>query len=191
MTDELVTQLTKELINFDVPKTETIFAGIDNEGPHIYSVYDGEARCYDTIGFASIGIGSGHANSQFMFAGHTWRSPFAETMRLVHTAKKKSEVAPGVGKETDMAITGPPLGTAVTVRVDIIRRLDALYEKTKKREAKILAIARKEVTSYVEEITKAAAQGQAVTKVDGGKTSADGASISNDPEKGQPRHSET
>ena len=55
--------------------------------------------CYDMIGFAAIGIGGWHAQSRFMFAKHTRRSPQPETLLLTYSAKKQAEVAPGVGKK--------------------------------------------------------------------------------------------
>jgi hypothetical protein len=42
-----------------------------------------------------------------MLAGHSPFSSSPETLLLTYLAKKRSEIAPGVGKGTDMFIIGP------------------------------------------------------------------------------------
>lgn len=110
MSKDLISQLATELINFETPDLETIFAGVDETGAHLYIAHNAHISCRDGVGFAAIGAGAGHADSQFMFAKHTRSKPIPETILLVYSAKKRAEIAPGVGKETDMFTVGPELG---------------------------------------------------------------------------------
>lgn len=106
MTPEIVKDLTSAIVNFDMPEIEAIVTGIDGTGTHIYVVTNSGVECRDAIGFAAIGIAYWHANSQFMFAGHNRMRPLPETLLLTYAAKKRAEVAPGVGSGTDMFTTG-------------------------------------------------------------------------------------
>src|SRR6202040_4052952 len=80
MTPEIVKELTSAIVNFDMPEIEAIVTGIDDTGAHIYVVTNSAVACRDAIGFAAIGIGYWHANSQFMFAGHNRMRPLPETL---------------------------------------------------------------------------------------------------------------
>jgi hypothetical protein len=91
ISDVLANNLAKELVNFEIPDVSAIFAGLDPDGCHIYTVYNNEANCVDNVGFAAIGIGSRHASSQFMFARHAWNSPFPTHCCLRITQREKQK----------------------------------------------------------------------------------------------------
>jgi hypothetical protein len=76
-------------------------------------VDDGRVSCNDGIGFAAIGIGARHAESQIMLNKHSWNSPSVDSALLGYIAKKRSEVAPGVGEGTDVFTIGPVVGSLV------------------------------------------------------------------------------
>jgi 20S proteasome alpha/beta subunit len=169
MSQEFVASLTKEMLLFNVPTVCAIVTGIDDEGTHIYYITENQVSCMDTIGFASIGSGSRHAESQFMFARHSFNSPLPETLLLTYSAKKRSEVSPGVGKETDMFMIGPGLGSYTSINSSVMKKLDDEYKKIIKKENKILQEAKKEVTRYITEILENVTknQNQAVPEIDG------------------------
>jgi hypothetical protein len=154
MPERLASDLAKELLNFEIPNVSAIFAGIDLAGTHIYTVRNDEVNCVDNVGFAAIGIGGRHASSQFMFARHAWNSPFAGTLLLTYYAKKKAEVAPGVGIGTEMVLAGPNLGSVTEVKGEVIAKLDQEYRKTIRSEAAAFTRAKGEMASYVEELTQ-------------------------------------
>lgn len=57
--EELVHRLRHESL-----EAETIIAGVDQKGAHIYAVHDpGIPRCHDNVGFVAIGSGQRHAES--------------------------------------------------------------------------------------------------------------------------------
>jgi hypothetical protein len=160
MSDPIVNDLTKELLNFEMPYVSAIFAGVDQTGPHIYTVYNNEVICSDNIAFYAIGVGSRHASSQFMFARHAWNAPFPETLLLTYYAKRKSEAAPGVGKGTNMIMV-PGLGGLLVVGDHVITKLDQEYQRLIRMEAKAFARAQGEMKTYVEELNKHAAAAEA------------------------------
>lgn len=170
MEPSLVRQITEELINFDTPFTSTIFAGIDSGGPHIYVANCSNITCQDNVGFASIGVGVWHASSQLMFSGHTRLKPFPETLLTVYSAKKRAEVAPGVGEATDMFVVGPSLGSYTVIGEHVLSRLAKIYADEQKRERKASINAREKVNQYVDEIIQATtAKSQEVIQPDGGR----------------------
>jgi len=85
-----------------------IICGVDHDGGHIYVVDEyGRSSCHDSSGFAAIGDGEWHANSQFMINGYTSWWTFGQALLLTYMAKKKAEVAPGVGLATDLYYMWP------------------------------------------------------------------------------------
>jgi len=91
--------------DIEPPVTKTIIAGVDENGAHIFIINeDGEVTCQDRAGFAAIGIGVWHAESQFMFEKHSPSKPYPDTLFLTYVAKRRAEVAPGVGKDTDLCV---------------------------------------------------------------------------------------
>jgi 20S proteasome alpha/beta subunit len=132
----------------------TIVAGSDELGQHLYVIdRPGIVSTLDRIGFASVGIGQRHAESQFMFAGYTPSWKFPEALYLTYAAKRRAEVAPGVGRYTDLAVITPgPQGGIVPIDRDFIPHLQQLFDaeqahlatvrdvSTRELEARILAI---------------------------------------------------
>ena len=146
----------------------TIITGIDDSGPHIYVVDDGEVGCHDKLGFAAIGIGAYHATSHFMLSGYTHSLPEEKALLTIHQAKKKAEVSPGVGKETDMCVIGPLKGSFVLIThpsfpIKIIKDLDNYYKSYKKSIKKIDNRNEEKIRKYLAEMETRAQQKQAVS----------------------------
>jgi hypothetical protein len=85
---------------------ELLVAGVDGGGAHIFSIVNpGQPdRQHDVIGYAAIGSGGIHALQAMIGFKHSPTTPLKETVFQVYAAKRRSEVAPGVGLDTDMAI---------------------------------------------------------------------------------------
>ena len=84
---------------------ELIVAGIDDSGAHLFiASHPGQVAPVDTMGFAAIGSGGLHAAIRMTLGEHTKSATLADAINSVYEAKKASEVAPGVGKLTDMAV---------------------------------------------------------------------------------------
>jgi hypothetical protein len=151
----------------EVHGIETIITGIDNSGSHIYAVFKSangdHVTCCDSIGFAAVGIGGRHAESQFMMAGHNPHSNREETLLLTYMAKKRSEVAPGVGHETDMFVIGPTPGS-VAMMENIpdfdMKKIDSIYKKMEQEQAKRFQAAKEKTKEYIAAMFAARAKAQ-------------------------------
>lgn len=108
-------------------QTDLLIAGADESGHHLFIVaHPGICLPMDTLGFAAIGSGGLHASVSLSLGGHTRADPLVQTLHNVYEAKKASEVAPGVGKLTDIAILK---GGAISF---VTKKLMAVLEKVHK-----------------------------------------------------------
>jgi 20S proteasome alpha/beta subunit len=160
LSPELVMRLSTDMVNFGMPDVETIVCGIDPEGPHIYVVRNSGISCLDQVSFAAVGSGAWHASSQLMFAGHTRMRLMPATLFLVYAAKKRAEVAPGVGVGTDMFIIGPALGNYLEVGTHVLNELESCYQSIRDEATKTREAADTRIATYVEQLTGAAAAPQ-------------------------------
>jgi hypothetical protein len=112
---ELVPELALDIaqrVRSETLDVETIVAGMDSDGPHIYSIGEfndlGEEvfyeTCHDGSGFWAVGSGARQFETLFMSSGYdtTWRLP--DALLLMYSAKKRAEVSPGVGHLTDIFV---------------------------------------------------------------------------------------
>lgn len=152
LTPELANRLTTEMINFAMPSVSAILTGVDPTGSHIYVVRDQNISCHDSVGFAAIGSGARHAESQFMFERHSYQSSLSDTLLRTYSAKRRAEVAPGVGRSVDMFTIGPPLGSFTAIRQDVIDRLDVAFETLKAGEERSQDAAKTEIQHFVDEL---------------------------------------
>ena len=85
------------------PMTELIIAGLCETSCSIFSVINpGNLFCHDAIGFAAIGSGAPHAMYSLIESGYKKSMDKKAVRELVEKAKIRSEVAPGVGKKTEI-----------------------------------------------------------------------------------------
>lgn len=149
MAPGVVDRLTNALVNHELPFTSCIVAGQDHAGSHLWVVEDGVARCENASGFAVIGAGARHANSQMMIGGHSAQKTPSETLVLVHLAKKRAEVSPSVGAATDILLVGPNLGQHGFLPDEHLAQLDLDYAKLQRSENRALAKAVMEFDKYL------------------------------------------
>jgi hypothetical protein len=85
---------------------EVLLAGVDPSGGHVYTVQNpgGAVRLHDIIGYAAIGSGTIHAVQSMIGFGHTANAGYHETVFRAYASKRRAQVAPGVGADTDMAV---------------------------------------------------------------------------------------
>jgi hypothetical protein len=141
--------LVRNLVQYQVPNTAVIIAGLDPLGAHIYVVDDGNISCNDTVAFAAVGSGARHAESQFMLAKHAWNSPIVDTSLLAYMAKKRAEIAPGVGEATDMFTVGPLLGSLAVSKPEEVAALERIFQKLRANEERSRDDARQEANDIV------------------------------------------
>lgn len=84
---------------------EFIVVGDDGSGCHIYTIiHPGDMYCNDSIGYAAIGIGAPHVIYHMIENNYRKSSSRETIIKLVGDAKKRSQVAPGVGEKTTKII---------------------------------------------------------------------------------------
>lgn len=161
MDPALIEKIAHDLIHFQLPSVSVIISGVDETGAHIYIVNDGDPICRDGVGFAAIGGGARHAESQLMLGRHAWNSPASETLLLAYTAKKRAEVAPGVGTFTDLFVCGPHLGSLVFVHPDFEAKMNAIYRQMVAKEERARRGAQEATKLFLESIAAPSVEGQA------------------------------
>lgn len=133
MAPHLVTDLTAQLQNHRID-AEAIVCGCDDTNGHIYHVnHEGFVTCHDDVGFIAIGIGAPHAESMFMARAYANWWNYWDTVLLTYAAKKRGEVAPGVGEHTDMLFVSP--AGIERIREDVMKKVAEIYERESKEIA--------------------------------------------------------
>ena len=165
MSSDLIKKITDRIERFPIEEIETIITEIDDSGAHIFVVRSGVISCDNKIGFASVGIGSYHALSHFMFSAYTRFESASKALLTIHQAKKKSEVSPGVGAQTDMFLVGPSLGSFVMIdqpdfKTSIVKYLDNFYIEYKQEIEKLDKKTEDKITDYLRKLTPSSASKQ-------------------------------
>ena len=85
------------------PRTELIVAGFGEVSCSVFSIMNpGDLFCHDAIGFAAVGSGGPHAVYSLIESGYKKSMDAKTVYELVEKAKQRSEVAPGVGRGTEI-----------------------------------------------------------------------------------------
>jgi len=105
LNQNIVYNIDQQVTSFNL-NTEILIAGIDDLGAHLYLVSHPGAdyKEFHKIGYHSIGSGAIHAMQSMIAFRHTPERSLEATVFNVYASKKRSEVAPGVGKDTDLRI---------------------------------------------------------------------------------------
>lgn len=123
----LVMMLDNQMAQFNL-SVELLLAGVDEDGAHIYSVHNpgDPSQQHDVIGYAAIGIGTLHALQSMIGFRHGPTAGLRETIFRVYASKRRAEVAPGVGADTDMAIIST--STVTFLQESLLKRLSNMYD---------------------------------------------------------------
>jgi hypothetical protein len=165
MSEYFIRNISNQIADFQMPDAALIVAGVDDSGVHVYRLYGADCDSADSVGFACIGSGARHAQTQFMAAGHHRQQPFIDTLMLSFVAKKRAEAAPGVGKQTDMFVTGPQLGSLAYLPPLLeMKKLEAYYKGLQQGESRAFQRAKASLDKYVAEIARTNAAKQEQTQ---------------------------
>jgi 20S proteasome alpha/beta subunit len=131
---QLYAQLDQQLATFDIG-AEYIICGVDSEGGHIVRLRNpGTLDWLDVIGFDATGTGGIHASLMLLsetLGPHSRNKGLIETLYAVYAAKRRAEVAPGVGRDyTDLAVVTEKETRFVDEQT--LAALKAAYEGTPK-----------------------------------------------------------
>jgi len=103
----LIQEIDKQLSQFNLG-VELIVGGHNDQDCHLFSITNpGSLISHNSIGLACVGIGAPHATYYLIGSEYAKNKGVEEVRELVKQAKKKSEMAPGVGRQTTyMVIPG-------------------------------------------------------------------------------------
>lgn len=117
---------------------QIVVAGVDTAGGHIHCIVDpGISECFDSIGYCSIGSGERHADSALIINDYNIALSMRKALYLIYEAKRRGELAPGVGKTyTDISIITD--SGIQNLTVEQIGELKTIFDKRKETEASCL-----------------------------------------------------
>jgi 20S proteasome alpha/beta subunit len=129
----LLQDTTNEMILHDLNHYDLgislLIAGIDDETiSHIYTVEEpGICHSYDGLGFCCAGSGQDHAESVFAMFKYSQSMNKEVVLQLSYIAKKRAELATGIGPTTDAWI----IDTSGLSRVlpETMEKLEKMYRQ--------------------------------------------------------------
>lgn len=127
MNPQITMMIDQGMSQFNL-NVELLLAGVDQDGAHLFSVHNpgGSELQHDFIGHMAVGSGAIHAVQSMVGFRHTSGAGLRETIFRVYASKRRAEVAPGVGQDTDIAIVS--LAGVRWIDNDNQKELAALYE---------------------------------------------------------------
>ena len=101
--DGLVMDLNQTIAGYRLGLS-LLLAGVDRSG-HLIRIDDpGIYRSYDSLSYCCIGMGDRHADNVFAWYKYSSAFPLTEALYIGFEAKKRAELAGGVGKSTDILL---------------------------------------------------------------------------------------
>jgi len=129
--DATVMELNRRMDEFDLD-LHIVLVGVDNEGAHIICIYDpGTIMPFDALGFCCVGTGRRHADTTFAYRRYTPIFSLKKALYIAYEAKKRSEMAGGVGQMTDIAVIDEN-GVRMLSEKNI-KELDELYQNMEQK----------------------------------------------------------
>jgi len=181
MLPQLVYDLTNQMQEYRLDVEALIVGCDDRNAAHIFHIDGTGIKTYQhDINFAAIGIGAEHAKSQFMFSRDPKVINYFRALPVLYTAKRRAEVAPGGGKDSDwLLITRDGWEF---VHPSLIAELERAYgEFTAATQVKLAEVE----TRLVDAISKATAA-EAATKAIADQTPAATLDVDIPPDTSQP-----
>lgn len=123
-----VLELSKRIRDYDLG-VHLLLGGVDEKACLCRIGEPGTYRSFDDLGFCCIGSGDRHAEPVFAFYGFTLALPLAEALQIGFEAKKRAEMAGGVGKQTDIWIIEK--GGVYAVTPETIKQLEESHTQQK------------------------------------------------------------
>jgi 20S proteasome alpha/beta subunit len=101
----IVQEIENALVNFSIG-VDLLIAGRNlDEICHLYSViHPGTLSCHDALGYTCLGSGAPHALYSLIASQYTKDKNINDVKLYVEEAKRRSEVAPGVGNKTEVIL---------------------------------------------------------------------------------------
>ncbi len=131
--DSVVMDLNRRIKDYDLNAT-LLLVGVD-EKAHILEIGNpGIWRSSDAVGYSTIGMGGRHADNVFAWYRYSINLPLQEAAYIAFEAKKRAEMAGGVGAITDVLIIDKK-GIQI-VKPNIISKLEEIYSERESRQTR-------------------------------------------------------
>jgi len=128
--DTVVMDVNERMRRYDLGLV-IVLAGVDEQAHVIQIGNPGAWRSYDNLGYCCTGIGNRHADNVFAWYKYTQSFPVNEALYIAFEAKRRAEMAGGVGRATDALIVSKDGVKAVTQ--ETIGRLGEIYDQREGR----------------------------------------------------------
>ena len=130
--DGIVMELNQNIASYRLGLS-LLLAGVDTTG-HLIRIDDpGVYNSYDNLSYCCIGMGNRHADNVFAWYKYSATFLMNEALYIGFEAKKRAEMAGGVGKSTDILIIDEK--SINKVHPDTIKLLEEIYyERESKSE---------------------------------------------------------
>jgi 20S proteasome alpha/beta subunit len=131
MSKDLFEGISKQIFDFGLNAVEFLVCGIDASGAHLFRVFytglnGGDwMQWLDSLTYYAIGGGQGAAVARLAIERQGSALSIQQTLFNVFAAKKTAEIAPGVGRETDVVIV--TAGGAIELSPEQMRKLERVW----------------------------------------------------------------
>ncbi len=127
LADTVLECIEGELQNYELD-LGIIFGGIDIDGAQIYVIEDpGTPISHTEVGFCCMGSGERHADPVFAFYEYKPSMNIGDVLYISYVAKRRSEMAGGVGKDTDAWVMSED--GCYKVKESTVKKLDDCLQK--------------------------------------------------------------
>lgn len=131
--ESTILELNERMDEFDLGLDIGV-VGVDQDlKAHIYSISNpGMAIPHNPLGFCCIGSGLNHANTTFAYRRFTPSFPLKRAIYVAFEAKKRAEMAGGVGPTTDIAIVSRGIAKNKDYKLlspNAIKQLEDIYKE--------------------------------------------------------------
>jgi len=124
---QLLQQIAGSILQHNL-QADLLVVGMDDSGAHVFAItHPGTLIPLETTGFGAVGSGGVHAGVRMSLAQHTKDASLVETVYNVYESKRAAEVAPGVGKMTDLAIIKD--GRICFAGQDVLKELENAHKE--------------------------------------------------------------
>jgi 20S proteasome alpha/beta subunit len=179
-----VDQVTNQLQGYRGQEVDALVIGSDQGAVQLYNVdTHGVVSCLDDVGFGAIGIGAWHAKSRLMQSGYTRDFSFARAAAAAFAAKKSAEVAPGVGRYTDIHVIRS--NVVHPIWPNVAEKLHKLYDEFEIRRDELTTETVTRLQAFIDELTSqkpSEKPDEGTDRASGGDVSADGGASQTAPE---------
>lgn len=129
--DGIVMELNQRIAGYDLDLS-LILAGVDEQAHIIEIGNPGTWRSSDAVGYCTVGMGSRHADNVFAWYRYSTNISLQDAVYIAFEAKKKAEMAGGVGQLTDILVIDKK--STKILKPNVINDLEETYNERENKQ---------------------------------------------------------